>query len=382
MSYYGQIITPIYAGERYTSKTFELHYDHGHDMYFSPNMHVRIVKKTETRNDDDYNRDHYNYEVECWVGQGHIDGAINGEDKTDDSKWESYSCYDSLTSNDITEAFRSRESMTVYKTKRILDTAIYLRGDKHHMPLLSVYDIISELLFDMPVSPENLDFLKNLIEDQSLSDGHLKKYMAHVAATGAPEQMEILLSYGGDVNWLYEGLNLLQWSLRSRELDRTATRFNGDMIPYLRSAGFDLNVLDQRNQNIFHWILNHEKSIFIKNIYIGHVDFSLHKKTKREAAILIDQLVELGVNINQKDICGLTPLDYAVQFDRYFIFIETLLKHGGTDSRHIDLADKICTKTSGCQISPDCYYRRLFQYVNFTVDRDGHVHGGGDGETD
>lgn len=400
MSYYGQIITPIYAGERYTSKTFELHYDHEHDMYFSPNMHVRIVKKTQTRNDDDYNRDEYDYEVECWVGQGHInkDGAINGEDKTDDSKWKSYSCYESLTSDDITEKLGSYELITIYKTKRILDIAICLQGGNHHVPLLSVYDIINQLVVGMPVSPRNLNFLKILIEDQGLSDEHFKKYMASVAAIGITDQMEIFLLYGGDVNWLYKGQNLLQWCFQSVTFWYDQNRYtqssdsdshqptirlilNGDMIPYLRSAGFDLNVLDQRNQNIFHWIVHSEESRFsynYNNMYV-YGDLRNRDETKEDTAALIGQLVELGVNINQKDICGLTPLDYAGQYDHSFMFTETLLKHGGTDSRHIDLADKICTRTTGCQISPDCFYRRPFQYIDFIAGRGGR---GGRGHHD
>ena len=145
------------------------------------------------------------------------------------------------------------------------------------------------------------------------------------------------------------------------------------MIPYLRSAGFDLNVLDQRNQNIFHWIVHSRESRFSYNYNNMYVYGNLRNRdeTKEDAAALIGQLVELGVNINQKDICGLTPLDYAAQFDHSFIFIETLSKHGGTDSRHIDLADKICTRTTGCQISSDCFYRRPFQYIDFIAGRGG-----------
>ena len=55
------------------------------------------------------------------------------------------------------------------------------------------------------------------------------------------------------------------------------------------------------------------------------------------------------------------------------------MKHGGTDSRHIDLADKICTRTSGCQISSDCFYRRPFQYIDFAAGR-GRGRGRGRGD--
>lgn len=354
--------SPLYGTHPKRSEDMVFHYDPSLDMYFSSDMSTRLSKIHVTRNDDEYGRLGYEYNVECWVGSRHINhkhdqsssfiDTFDSRDKVDESRWTTEELYfQSIGLDDITD-FCDYACMGIYKTKRLLDIAQTQTCRYRPNSTFSIYHVVEDIL-KQPFSDENAQRLRHILEDQAMSDDYYKKYMATIASNGdfvrtSTQYMEIFLLYGGDINCVYQNKNLLQWCFKpsfESHLDRS-------MVEFLISFGFDINILDQSSQNILHWIIRYQYDISKIVRYHDEIDF---------VKSIVDLLIHSGLNINHKDICGLTPLDYS-SFTKGNPFTQVLLEANALHSIDIDLADKICTRTTGCQISPQCYYRSRFKH--------------------
>ena len=303
----------------YNHETIEFVYDTDNNEYHSTDSSYKIIRRPLP--EDGYDIGDYTDLEERWalvtynhnfnvfrrsfywdiIGTGYICSTSRcGNDV--------FSDYYDILSNDI--GIDRPPCFHVYNSLDVLNIII-----KDLQLRLNAKSAMSKLLRE-----DNNDYHLELLLSHDAMNGQLETLARDAVLSGNLMYLDMIVSYGADVNYVYDDsnhynlelfggkLSLLHYSLHNRKID--ATR-------YLLALGADVNsVLDRHGRSLLHVLATIDLNKRPTHPYLLEAPVADWRKYKKsDLRCLVDLFQNHGLDIEVKDNHGCTALDYTSKYD-------------------------------------------------------------------